>query len=79
MFSASSIVSGNLVPSVSGKKIAERPARNATDPNVKSGKYGEIILKRGIKGASKAPDLDSVESVPMTPLLIRVGSISAVE
>lgn len=79
MFSASSMVSGSFLPSVSGSIQAKTPEIKATIPNSRRGRNSNTILSRGTKGAKRAPNLENVEKVPTPPLLINVGNISAIK
>jgi hypothetical protein len=58
MLSASSIVSGNFLPRVSGKKFANIPATNATTPKRSRGKKSNINFNNGTKGAVNKNELN---------------------
>ena len=75
MLIASSIVSGSVVPRVSGNSIANPPAKHATIPMITMG-YGLGISPMRI--AQMPPILATVEHVPTAVFLITVGKSSAV-
>jgi len=78
MWSASSMVSGKLVPTVSGKRTAKGPAMMATVPKIIMGNGSQMKSKRMMIKARMPPTLATVEQLPMAVLRMIVGNSSAV-
>ena len=72
---ASSMVCGNLCPTVSGKKSANTPPMTAETPRIS---IGAEPPSRPISSANIAPILATVLQLPMAVLRITVGNSSAV-
>ena len=74
---ASSIVSGSLLPRVSGKRTASKPAIVATTPMMKTGAGSQYFFSRSRRRQMMPPILATREQVPTAWFLMAVGKSSA--
>ena len=71
------MVSGSLLPRVSGNRTARKPAIVATTPMMKTGAGSQYCLRRSSRRQMMPPILATREQVPTAWFLIAVGKSSA--
>ena len=71
------MVSGEVLPLVSGRRSVRPPARTEVTPNIRTGAMGLTwAISRPMKGAMMLPILEKKEQEPSPAFLTTVGKTS---